>query len=324
MKYLALILFCIVFLEASNISYKGNIGVEYEKINYKHPLAKDKTNKGLNGKLELEDNFDSYRGFIALEFLEDSSNDDRDYTKVNEFYIEGEYANYAIKVGRDVRFWGALELHNISDIYNIKNDKYQFDKDKKIGSDGISVSYFFENEDELSLISIKKDDISNKFIKYSTTRDILDGVDLSFIYNKNSDQKNYLTYNTLLHNDTLYKLEYSHSRIKNEKYYQSGVGIEHTLYGIRNGKDLGVLVEYYKSDDVTKTYQDDIFLGSRITFNDVDSSDILVGMIQDRDDKKKSYSFEYNTRFFDSVKTTVKYMKNDNLKVTTLYLNYHF
>jgi hypothetical protein len=47
-------------------------------------------------------------------------------------------------------------------------------------------------------------------------------------------------------------------------------------------------------------------------------------MIQDRDDKKKSYSFEYNTRFFDSVKTTVKYMKNDNLKVTTLYLNYHF
>jgi hypothetical protein len=324
MKYLALILFCIVFLEASNISYKGNIGVEYEKIDYKYPLAKDKTNKGLNGKLELEDNFDSYRGFIALEFLEDSSNDNRDYTKVNEFYIEGEYANYLIKLGRDVRFWGALELHNISDIYNIKNDKYQFDKDKKVGTDGISMSYYFDNEDELTLIYAKKDDISNQFIKYSATRDILDGLDLSFIYNKNSDAKSYLTYNTLLNNDTLYKLEYSHSEINNKKYYQNGVGIEHTLYGIRNGKDLGVLVEYYKSDDVTKTYQDDMFLGSRITFNDVDSSDILVGVIQDRDDKKKSYSFEYNTRFLDSVKTTVKYMKNDNLKVTTLYLNYHF
>lgn len=66
-------------------------------------------------------------------------------------------------------------------------------------------------------------------------------------------------------------------------------GFEYTVYALRNtNRDLGLLVErLYDGRDPTApatTLANDIFLGTRLAFNDVNDTMLLVGAIIDRDD----------------------------------------
>lgn len=66
-------------------------------------------------------------------------------------------------------------------------------------------------------------------------------------------------------------------------------GAEYTFYGVRGSNaDVGLLVEYlYDARDKTApptSLDDDIFLGLRLTLNDLDDSNILAGAIVDPDD----------------------------------------
>ncbi len=78
-------------------------------------------------------------------------------------------------------------------------------------------------------------------------------------------------------------------------------GFEYTFYGVTDsGMDVGWLMEYqYDSRDQQASVlgQNDVFVGARLAFNDIDSSEILTGWVQDLDDSNSyTYVLEASTR----------------------------
>jgi hypothetical protein len=76
------------------------------------------------------------------------------------------------------------------------------------------------------------------------------------------------------------------------------------LYQIHEtGADLGLLLEYSydgRDDDPAEAppviFDDDFFLGARLTLNDVQDSELLAGLSVDRDDRASQLSLEASRR----------------------------
>jgi hypothetical protein len=81
-------------------------------------------------------------------------------------------------------------------------------------------------------------------------------------------------------------------------------GFEYTLYQIlESDADLGLLLEYSwdgRSADPIEAppivFDDDIFVGARLTLNDVQDSELLVGAVVDRDTRATQFSVEAERR----------------------------
>ena len=81
-------------------------------------------------------------------------------------------------------------------------------------------------------------------------------------------------------------------------------GFEYTFGNIANsGIDIGILGEYLYDDRdelAISGLQNDVFMGSRIAFNDIQDTDILFGAIVDLEHSTKLYSIEAGRRIGDS------------------------
>ncbi len=323
------LIFSLVFISfsilADDLEIKGNIGVEYKKQDFANTSIKDITSKSINGQLELTKYYEELKLFTNIEALKDKDNNERKYIKLNEAYIKYEAEDYDLLIGKDIRFWGSLEIHTLTDIFNKKNTINDlYDKDKKLGIKNITYTKYFKNEDEISLI-LTDDNPYSKYLKYGGSRDDIASRDFSYIFSTNKDDDKLLTYHTAIVDDTIYKIEFAYISSKTiDNYSELGIGLEHTLYGLIDKKDLGIIVEYYKSDNKTLSFQDDIFTGIRVNFNDIDDSDIVAGMIKDLDTQQKGYSFEYNTRFKDNFKFQMTYLENDTFDTIGLNVGYYF
>ena len=87
-------------------------------------------------------------------------------------------------------------------------------------------------------------------------------------------------------------------------------GFEYTFNNLRDsGLDLGLLVEYlYDGRDKVDfggrrlapiPFEDDVFFGARLAFNDVQSTDLLAGMIVDRNTGASALRVEAGRRLRD-------------------------
>ncbi|MCE0556521.1 hypothetical protein [Motilimonas sp. E26] len=99
----------------------------------------------------------------------------------------------------------------------------------------------------------------------------------------------------------LWKIEALHKEGQFE-HYQAGVaGFEYTLIGLADTNiDLGLLSEYnwdQRGLNASTPYQNDLFLGTRLVFNDVDGSEILLGVARDLEQMSYSGRIEGSTRF---------------------------
>lgn len=78
-------------------------------------------------------------------------------------------------------------------------------------------------------------------------------------------------------------------------------GFEYTVVGLlESHTDLGLLAEYLFDDRgaaATTPFDDDVFVGVRLSFNDAQSSEALVGAIVDRNTYAKALSVEASRRF---------------------------
>ncbi|MBC3766496.1 type IV pilus assembly protein FimV [Neptunicella marina] len=85
-----------------------------------------------------------------------------------------------------------------------------------------------------------------------------------------------------------------------EDYTASDIGFEYTFYGVNDSViDVGLLMEHqYDSRGAgISMSQNDLFIGTRIAFNDVDGSEILAGFAQDLDySDSRSMLLEAKTR----------------------------
>ena len=95
-----------------------------------------------------------------------------------------------------------------------------------------------------------------------------------------------------------------------ERFYAFSSGLEYTFYGIRDSDaDMGILLEYHYDDRgslATTPFEDDLFIGTRIALNDVQSTDLLAGAIIDVDTGGSALVLETTRRIGDSWKIEVQ------------------
>lgn len=97
----------------------------------------------------------------------------------------------------------------------------------------------------------------------------------------------------------LWKLE-ALRRTNNNTGFEAAVGgLEYTFYGLfGSATDLGIVAEYLYDNRKTGStaFQDDIMLGFRFALNDTQSTEALIGIINDRDDDTNIFSVEASRR----------------------------
>ena len=101
----------------------------------------------------------------------------------------------------------------------------------------------------------------------------------------------------------LWKLETLYRSGYLDPYFAAVGGFEYTFYGIGDGKtDLGLLSEYAYDDrgkepTTTSLYDNDLFLGMRMTPNDTADTQLLAGFVQDLEVSTNTLLVETSRRF---------------------------
>ncbi len=126
----------------------------------------------------------------------------------------------------------------------------------------------------------------------------------------------------------LWKAEMISRREQGERQFASTIGFEYTFTGaFQTPADVGVLSEWLfddrgvgastlpilnplvpgTSEAPPTPFQNDLFVGGRFTFNDVQSSQILAGVIFDLDSRGRTYNVEAERRIGESWKVSLEW-----------------
>ena len=138
----------------------------------------------------------------------------------------------------------------------------------------------------------------------------------------------------------LWKLEAIFRSSKTDDYFASTAGFEYTFFDVyETGLDVSILGEYLydsRGQNFQTLFEDDFLVAMRFAFNDVQSTELLAGIIFDRNSSAKFYNVEASRRFGDSWKLDleVRFLsgipKNDPVHFISdddhirLELSYHF
>lgn len=95
-----------------------------------------------------------------------------------------------------------------------------------------------------------------------------------------------------------------------KNYYAATSGFEYTFYGVFDSViDLGVVAEYLydsRGSHAPIIFQDDFLAAVRLGFNDIQSTELLAGIVFDRTSDTKFYSLEASRRVGDNWKVDVE------------------
>ncbi|MEJ2692546.1 MAG: hypothetical protein P8166_05645 [Candidatus Thiodiazotropha sp.] len=108
----------------------------------------------------------------------------------------------------------------------------------------------------------------------------------------------------------LWKLEAIHRNADSGSYNAATGGFEYTRVGILDSvMDLGLLVEYLYDDRderATTPFENDLFLGVRLSANDIAGSELLAGVIRDLDGSASMFNLEASKRIGNSWKASLQ------------------
>jgi len=106
--------------------------------------------------------------------------------------------------------------------------------------------------------------------------------------------------------EILWKFELISRKGQADRYTALTGGFEYTFVGAFDSDvDIGVLTEYLfddRQDSAPTPFEDDIMAGMRLTMNDVQSTELLSGVIFDLDGSARSYLVEASRRLGDNWK----------------------
>jgi len=121
----------------------------------------------------------------------------------------------------------------------------------------------------------------------------------------------------LFYNDWIWRLEYIHRNSSSYDLNAVTGGFEYTFFGVLESEaNFGALVEYSyedRSDGLRSPFDRDLFLGGRYAFNDVQSSEILAGVVVDTELLSRSYRVEASRRVGDSWRATLEMQVFSNI-----------
>jgi len=109
----------------------------------------------------------------------------------------------------------------------------------------------------------------------------------------------------------LLKLEYIYRDPELSDSYSAAIaGFEYTLGSIFDSRyDLGIILEYLydsRDDAAAGPFQDDLFAGFRLAFNDAQSSELLFGVIGDLHNGSRLFNLEAARRLGDNWKVSLE------------------
>ncbi len=114
----------------------------------------------------------------------------------------------------------------------------------------------------------------------------------------------------LTHEDWILKHEAILRSGQGNAFYAMTTGVEYTLFDLfSSGLDLGFVAEYmYDTRGFNRysPFQDDILAALRFAFNDVQSTEILAGVMFDRTHNTKVFNVEASRRLGDSFKVEIE------------------
>jgi len=138
-------------IQESNLIVQGNINLtsQYYLI---APEDKNPDNLTVSTNLEMlyhKNNFKAKAKFRIQQDSYDTKNDsqrtDRSFMRLDELYVQTDLENDLIMFGKNVRFWGALEVRNITDSFNpdeLRSDPFYKDK---LGVWNATLSHYTDN-----------------------------------------------------------------------------------------------------------------------------------------------------------------------------------
>ncbi|WP_242131494.1 hypothetical protein [Aestuariivivens marinum] len=110
----------------------------------------------------------------------------------------------------------------------------------------------------------------------------------------------------ITNNTFLWKLESIYRSSGLQKFLALTAGFEYTISNIKSsGIDIGLILEYLydeRGDLAFSALQNDLFFGSRIAFNDVQDTSILLGIITDLEKSSKIIGIEASRRMGNTMK----------------------
>ncbi len=114
----------------------------------------------------------------------------------------------------------------------------------------------------------------------------------------------------ITHNAFLWKLESIYRSSNAQDFFAVTGGFEFTISNIKNsGIDVGLISEYLYDDRdelALNALQNDIFFGSRMAFNDIQDTSILIGGISDLESGSNIFSIEASRRIGSSWKAELE------------------
>jgi hypothetical protein len=135
--------------------YRGYVGADAQAYLSK-PDGKHPGNFTLQQQLELKYSVGNFEAAVNLYAQEDSydlsdEKNERTFVRLDELYGKYYFENDMIFGGKNIRFWGALEVNNLVDTFNTKDFRTDGLDPQKQGTWNTSYTHYFDNSN-LSLI----------------------------------------------------------------------------------------------------------------------------------------------------------------------------
>ncbi len=209
---------------------QGNVDLTFQKY-ITQASGKHANNYTASVEIEATYNKDDFKAFAQFKAQQDyydlkgaSEHNDRSYLRVNELYAQYDLEDSQVLFGKSVRFWGALEVRNITDGFNISDFRSDPVENDKVGSWNASytrytddgefaiiakfneedrqmpaypyVYYPFTNQQIVYDSDIKTEKSANRpsvYLKYSASTDAEYTLDYAVIIENGYDSQRYYT-----------------------------------------------------------------------------------------------------------------------------------
>lgn len=295
----------------------------------------------LEGSTQIKYNHQFLQAVMTLDYLYSSEYKQRRYLAINELYVSKEYDAYSFTFGKTIKFWGALEGHNIADIYNQKNSLLDpFSQSEKLGSLGVSLWRYFDSSSIELTVKLYEEDSD-----YPSSHTPYFALPLEY----NSDlqtQKHrykpslYLVYSFTTQNtiDSENKVIFLHG-YDNKRYFVNSSQSSLSQYAYRVNKLLFLSTSVYEdtlfkceasyTDVIDDTKMSDYFqlsFGGEKSFYSLSEIDLSLyleyykyGYLQNSKIKNVAISELYNNDIFYALKIDSNTIQESEIKAGLLY-----
>lgn len=245
-----------------DVTVQGHINLAAQAYIIK-PSGKHPNNYTASTEIEAAYNQGNFKAFGKVRAQQDyydlqgtAEHNDRSYLRVKELYATYDFYDAQLFFGKNIRFWGALEVKNISDGFNLSDFRSDPTENDKMGSWNAAYTYYTDNAELAAIVKFYEQDrdipaypyvyypFTNQqitydseiqteqsryrpsiFLKYSATADTEYALDYSFIIEHGYDSQRY--YNTPAAPE--YKV-YEHAYLVNKLISYSTLVVDSTLY----------------------------------------------------------------------------------------------